>query len=280
MVTHSRTAVFCIRNICVAALVALIATGCASTNQDESEVDREISSLRDENAKLRRGRDDVSAVEDAYERELKTKNTELSRLRGESDRLRSDNRRLVTENSRLRQQTTTRRPTNRNPSTPTVKPAATRDVRTPRNATAPNLDFGQLGREVEVANEGDGRLRLRIGANTMFAVASAELTTDGKRILDRIGDVLKRDRSVFVSVEGHTDATPLGKSKKVWGTNMALSLARALEVEDYLKASKGIAEKRMRVVGYAEHRPVASGKSAKAMARNRRVELVLSNTSL
>lgn len=258
-----------------AALMALVATGCASTNQDESEIDREIASLRDENAKLRRGRDDVSAVEDAYERELKTKSGELARLRGESDRLRSENSQLRAENGRLRQQATQAAETPPRRETP----VAVREVKTPSRA-APQVDLGQVGKSVEVADEGDGRLRLRVGASTMFGVASADLTAEGRKILDRIGDVLKRDRSIFISVEGHTDATPLGKSKAQWGTNMALSLARALEVQDYLKAKKGIAERRMRVVGYGEHRPIATGKSAKAMARNRRVELVLSNTSL
>ncbi|MEZ6197612.1 MAG: OmpA family protein [Planctomycetota bacterium] len=259
-----------IRHFALLAAAALIALpSCASTNQDEGELDREVSVLREENQNLRRRIDDVGSVEGAYEKELKAKSDDLMRARSEADRLRGENTQLRGELAEAR-----KRPAA--PAEPKVQPAVHTEPK-----RAPRVDVsGLAGPDVDVVDLGDGKLRLRLGSSAMFALASSELTAEGKKVLDRVGDVLRRERGLYVSVEGHTDATPLGKSKAKWGTNMALSMARALVVQDYLKANKGIAENRMRVVGYGEHRPVVSGGSKEALARNRRVELVLSSDSL
>ena len=69
-----------------------------------------------------------------------------------------------------------------------------------------------------------------------------------------------------ITVEGHTDRTPIRFSK--WGTNQKLSEARAAAVAAYL-AGQGIEEGRLTAVGYGEDRPLESD------ARSRRVEIVI-----
>jgi outer membrane protein OmpA-like peptidoglycan-associated protein len=53
--------------------------------------------------------------------------------------------------------------------------------------------------------------------------------------------------------------------------NMRLSEARANAVRVYL-VSKGIAEDRLEAVGYGPTKPIASNKTAKGRAANRRTE--------
>ena len=247
----------------LALLLAVATLGACASDGVESDADRQARTLEDDNEALRNQLADGVAVEDALNRELTTKREDLDRANREIERLAGENDELTRQNNdlarRLRDATAT--------------PATTTPV-----SSRPSVDLGGLrGRDVEVAETDDG-VSVRIAGTAMFATAQDTLTTEGKRILDRVADVLRSRPDVFISVEGHTDATPLGKSKAVWGTNLALSLARAMSVHDYLKRTKRIPEQRMRVVGWGEHRPLAPGSSREANAKNRRVELVLSQS--
>lgn len=240
--------------------LAALAPSCASTNQDEDEGHRKLAALEEDNDNLRKRLTDMNAVETALEREVDAKKAELASARSEVERLRG-------ENATLRASGTER--------------AATVRETEPMRKDAPRVDLSGVDRKnVEVVDSGDGKLRLRLAGTVMFSQGAADLTAEGKRMLDQIGDVLRQNDALFVSVEGHTDNTPLTRSKDRWGTNLALSMARALTVQDYLKSAEKIAERRMRVVGYGEHRPAATGNGKDVLARNRRVELVLANEPL
>lgn len=228
------------------------AFGCASPEVDDQARYREQTLLED-NESLQKQLADLRSVEAALNRELETKNREIESLRKSREQL----QRELEQVRRAR------------PAAAEV-PASLRDTkRTSIDAAA----FRTQG--VEVVTNDDGTVTLRIASDVMFEPGKAEPTKEGKRILDRVGDALKRHRDLLISVEGHTDSTPLVKTKAIWGTNLALSLARAMSVQDYLKREKGIADARMRVVGYGPHRPLVEGKTPEALARNRRVELVL-----
>jgi outer membrane protein OmpA-like peptidoglycan-associated protein len=72
-----------------------------------------------------------------------------------------------------------------------------------------------------------------------------------------------------VVIEGYTDAT--GDSDY----NLKLSQQRAGSVESFL-IREGIAEGRLKSVGYGNENPVADNSTAEGRAANRRVELVIS----
>lgn len=112
-----------------------------------------------------------------------------------------------------------------------------------------------------------GTMVARISGDVLFDSGSATLKATAKKTLDRIAAEIKRDYSGHtIRVEGHTDSDPIKKSK--WGSNDALSEARAEAVRSYL-ATKGIS--RMSAVGYGSSRP----KGTKAASR--RVEIVITN---
>ena len=231
----------------------LMTFGCASTEATEEAQPREKIAGED-NIALRQQLDDLKSTEAALSRELELKGQEV--------------RRLVAENASLQTQVATA--SSQAQKAETI--AAKRSVMS--RGTVSVASFRQKG--AETVSNADGSVTIRLSSGTMFASGKADLTKAGRRILDGVASNIRKRKELRVSVEGHTDATPLKKTKAVWGTNLGLSLARAMSVQDYLKRKSGVAESRMRVVGYGKHRPLTDGKTAKALARNRRVELVLS----
>jgi chemotaxis protein MotB len=104
----------------------------------------------------------------------------------------------------------------------------------------------------------------------MFAAGSVELTDAGKRLIGRIGQVIK-DAPNRLSITGHTDGVPVSSEKRMG--NWELSTERANAARRYL-ASQGMVEERMaKVQGRADKELLfpADPKNPK----NRRIELLL-----
>ncbi|HET7734072.1 MAG TPA: OmpA family protein, partial [Paludibacter sp.] len=89
------------------------------------------------------------------------------------------------------------------------------------------------------------------------------------QILNQIAAVLVANPTYLIEVQGHTDN--VGKP----AANMTLSENRANAVKEYL-IKKGVAATRMTSHGYGDTMPVASNKTTKGKALNRRVEFVVS----
>ncbi|HNF44671.1 MAG TPA: OmpA family protein, partial [Ferruginibacter sp.] len=106
--------------------------------------------------------------------------------------------------------------------------------------------------------------------NVFFSTGSSKLLAKSFPKLNDVVTILKENPTYKVSISGHTDNT--GKADK----NQTLSEARAASVKAYL-ASKGIDESRLSSAGYGQDKPVADNKTAAGRAKNRRVEMTLSN---
>jgi outer membrane protein OmpA-like peptidoglycan-associated protein len=101
--------------------------------------------------------------------------------------------------------------------------------------------------------------------NIFFETDKAELLPASFAELDRLFDILRKDSSLHISIEGHTDNT--GSESH----NKALSLGRAHAVVAYL-ITKGIPNSRLQEQGYAAEKPIASNDTDEGKAKNRRVE--------
>jgi outer membrane protein OmpA-like peptidoglycan-associated protein len=106
-----------------------------------------------------------------------------------------------------------------------------------------------------------GRVYFEAGRSTIEA-RSFPLLDDAARVL------VAHPEIAHVRVEGHTDET--GSE----GDNAALSQSRANAVRDYL-VQRGVDAARLRAEGFGASRPLVEGKTTKARAENRRVELVI-----
>lgn len=108
--------------------------------------------------------------------------------------------------------------------------------------------------------------------DVLFATGQATLTQAGMSNLRKLADALAQNPERTVLVEGFTDS--------VGGTayNQNLSERRASAVRNAL-LGMGVDERRVAMKGYGEAYPVAPNDTAGNRQLNRRVEIVLSNSS-
>ncbi|PLY15741.1 MAG: flagellar motor protein MotB [Sedimenticola sp.] len=128
----------------------------------------------------------------------------------------------------------------------------------------------QLEDQVEVTIESN-RVNLQIRESILFDLGQADLSPGGEGVLARLVALLNSGAN-NVSVEGHTDPTPISNQR--FPSNWELSTQRATRVLRFL-AAQGVPAERMRAIGYADTRPIADNTTPEGRARNRRVSLVV-----
>lgn len=122
---------------------------------------------------------------------------------------------------------------------------------------------------VELVKTDEG-YAFRVAGGVLFAPGRNDLSEQGKKTLGELATSLQGRR---VRVEGHTDDTPITRSQ--WGTNLRLSVERAMVVADFLTQAGGMKADRVGVAGYGEYRPAVAGADDSARQKNRRVEILL-----
>jgi outer membrane protein OmpA-like peptidoglycan-associated protein len=119
--------------------------------------------------------------------------------------------------------------------------------------------------QIEQALEKTGRAEVY---GIYFDFGSAVIKPESEPVLQEIADVMAKNPSWKLSVEGHTD--------NIGGDayNLDLSKKRAAAVKDALVTRYHIAADRLTTVGYGASRPKDTNDTLEGRARNRRVELV------
>lgn len=117
-------------------------------------------------------------------------------------------------------------------------------------------------------------------AEVLFPSGSDQINPEGLAALDQlakalneIGAKIPKEVSWVLRVDGHTDARPLS-GLGVFRTNWELSAARAISVVKFL-ISRGVPPERLVAAGFGEFQPIETGNSEEAYAKNRRIELKL-----
>jgi len=102
-----------------------------------------------------------------------------------------------------------------------------------------------------------------------FETDEFELSEGSRSSLAELaGDLLARNRNVYLEIQGHTDST--GPA----AYNQHLGLMRAESVRRYLH-DQGVALDRLATISYGEDAPVEPNDTANGRAMNRRVEVVV-----
>lgn len=122
---------------------------------------------------------------------------------------------------------------------------------------------------------------LELGTDILFSPGSAELTAEGKQLLNKIIKILK-NIEYPIELRGHVGSLrdEFGpeylkmEAKSKLDLSWKLSLARTLAVYKYFLSS-GIDPKKLRIEAFGRFRPRYSNMTAKGRKQNRRVELVL-----
>ncbi len=120
-----------------------------------------------------------------------------------------------------------------------------------------------------VFDANDRQIRIQISDKVLFGSGQADLSPDGAKIIRQMIPFLTSMGGV-ISVEGHTDDVPISTPR--FPSNWELSAARAGAVTRLLQ-DQGVAPARLRAIGYADTKPVATPPAGRAA--NRRVTLVV-----
>lgn len=120
------------------------------------------------------------------------------------------------------------------------------------------------------------KLNVKIVDSILFPSGKAEITAPGLKVLQQVGDILKKTRNKRVRVEGHTDNVPIHpKLQNRFPTNWELSAARATNVVRFLQEEVGINANHLEVAGLGQNHPVSTNKTSKGRMQNRRIEILL-----
>lgn len=111
---------------------------------------------------------------------------------------------------------------------------------------------------------------IRVREKGSFPSGSAFLQPQFKPIIIKIGELLK-DVPGEITISGHTDDRPV--VSELYRSNWDLSSQRAVAVAHEMRKATGFEEHRMKVVGYADSRPLVPNTSDLNRRRNRRVEI-------
>jgi outer membrane protein OmpA-like peptidoglycan-associated protein len=106
--------------------------------------------------------------------------------------------------------------------------------------------------------------------NLQFETGKSVILKTSYASLDKLAQVLKDDQTFKLTISGHTDNVGIESE------NLKLSKARAEAVKAYF-VKKGIDEKRISADGFGSTKPVADNKTKEGRAKNRRVEMLISN---
>ncbi|WP_029555195.1 peptidoglycan -binding protein [Xanthobacter sp. 91] len=133
-----------------------------------------------------------------------------------------------------------------------------------------------LGNRPDIRVVGD---RFVFQSEVFFDAGSAVMKPEAVASLDKLaGAILDLEKSIppdiswALRIDGHTDNRPISTAQ--FPSNWELSAARAIAVVQYLIA-KGVSPNHLIAAGFGEYQPLDTGTSDEARARNRRIELKL-----
>ena len=131
-----------------------------------------------------------------------------------------------------------------------------------------------LGNRPDIRIVGD---RFVLPSEVFFDSGQSVVKPEGRAELDKIAAALLEltrqipdDIAWVLRVDGHTDVRPIGGGR----TNWDLSAARSIAVVQYF-ISRGLAPQRLVAAGFGEFQPIDPATNEEAYARNRRIELKL-----
>lgn len=127
------------------------------------------------------------------------------------------------------------------------------------------LGFSEADLTVQEKN---GKVYVSLSQNLLFASGSKTINAQGKQAIAQLATVLKANKDINITVEGHTDTD--GDAAFNWD----LSVGRATTVVKEL-TTNGVAADRIIASGRGQFYPIAANTTAAGKAQNRRTEIIL-----
>jgi chemotaxis protein MotB len=132
-------------------------------------------------------------------------------------------------------------------------------------------DLTERGLQHLVAVESDQkatRVTLQVKSSLLFNSGEGKIRGSAALVVDKLGRMVARYRSIATTIEGHTDNRPI--RTRQYASNWELSTARAVNVLKRMIAA-GVAASSILATGYGDEQPVADNDSEAGRAANRRI---------
>ncbi len=113
---------------------------------------------------------------------------------------------------------------------------------------------------------------IRVEEKGSFSPGSAVLSEQFELVMDKIRQALAATPGK-ITIEGHTDDIPINTDR--FRSNWDLSSARASSVAFELELDGLVESSRMKVIGFADTKPLVANDNRENRAKNRRVEIVV-----
>lgn len=117
-------------------------------------------------------------------------------------------------------------------------------------------------------------LTIRIGESLLFDEGSSEIKQNSKNTLSEIANILTKNENQ-IKIIGHSDNIPIKNLK--YSSNWELASSRASNIAQYLIEIKNLDKKRFTVLSHADNKPVEVNSTPQGRAKNRRVDIVITN---
>ena len=134
------------------------------------------------------------------------------------------------------------------------------------------LGFQQSGLSVDIRN---GKVYVSLTDKLLFPSGSIVIDAKGKMALEQLAIVLNKEPDINIAVEGHTDDKKVGNLGQI-KDNWDLSVLRATSVTRFLTEVEKVDPHRLTATGKGQFQPIDQGTAPEALAKNRRIEIVLS----
>lgn len=133
------------------------------------------------------------------------------------------------------------------------------------------LGFNEKDLTVQVKN---GKVYVSLSEQLLFESGRFNVDPKGENALKKLAEVLKKDSTVSVTIEGHTDDVPLRAGTQGMKDNWDLSVLRATSIARLLN-DEGVSGAKLIASGRSKFLPLNPAKSSEARTQNRRTEIIL-----
>jgi chemotaxis protein MotB len=119
------------------------------------------------------------------------------------------------------------------------------------------------------------KLYVSLPNRVLYKKGVADLSKDGKEVVNGLAEIFKNNPKMDVQVEGHTDTDPVKRTRYLWKDNWGLSTARANNVVREL-VKMGVPSKQLSASGRADAYTTGELLDGKdPMAYDRRIEFII-----
>ncbi len=274
------------KKVLIVMAVVMLFTGCVSSKKYKarvgdidnmqktvSQLETSVSALEQENTALKNQLKTAQDEKGTLQARLKTAGDEKVALEGRLRSTEEDKATLQKEGASLRGQVA--EIAKQRDTAMAEKEKAVSGLK----STYDNL-VKELSKEIQAGQiaitQLKDKLSLTMVEKILFDSGSADIKKDGKKVLDRVGGILKQVTDKQINIEGHTDNVPISpRLQQKFPTNWELSTARATTVVRYLQEKAGLDPQLLVAGGFAEYRPIEPNDTEERKAKNRRIEIVL-----